>query len=182
MPASSVPDTMAREVNPPPSPMKVRPPVPTEEACPPSAPVEVCPLSAPVQEATGTESPISSCWADLVEADEATDGADALEASSADIPFWADLHPEQVRALDIIRPRWLDGEEAIGHMAGSLVHDHGMEYSEAEMRHALAWMVLQRRDMALHLHLWLLHRTGPDHEPRRVLEDLLNHLLSIEIV
>jgi len=65
-------------------------------------------------------------------------------------------------------------------MARALVHDHGMDYSEAEMRRALAWMILQHRDMALHLRLWLLHRSGPDHKPHRVLEDLLNHLLSIE--
>jgi len=158
MPVSGARNTVAQEVYPPPSPMEVRPPVTPEEVRRPSAHVEICPPSAPIPEATGTESPSSSCWAELVEAAEA---ADALEASSADVPYWADLHPDQAHALDIIRPRWLDGE-AIGHMARALVHDHGMDYSEAEMRRALAWMVLQRRDMALHLRLWLLHRTGPD--------------------
>jgi len=38
-------------------------------------------------------------------------------------------------------------------MARALVNDYEMDYSEAEMRRALAWMVLQCRDMALHLRI-----------------------------
>jgi len=35
-------------------------------------------------------------------------------------------------------------------------------------------MVAQRKDMALCLHGWLRDRSGPEHDPRAVLDELLN--------
>ena len=82
MPVGSVRDTVAQEVYPPPSPVEVRPPVLPEEFHPPSAPVEARPPIAHVQEATGTESPSSSCWAELIEAAEAADALKAVQQTS----------------------------------------------------------------------------------------------------
>jgi len=53
-------------------------------------------------------------------------------------------------------------------------------YTADELCTGLNWMVLQRRDMALYMRLWLLNRSGPDHDPRRVIEDMLNHLRDIQ--
>ena len=118
-----------------------------------------------------------SLWEELAEASAA---ADALLAAPSDVTYAPTIPPEQVRLLDLVRPYWLKGEEGISHAVHALVFDHGMDYSPATLDHILAWLLLQRRDIALHLRVWLVHRTGPDHDPHHVLEELKLHLLSLE--
>ena len=43
-------------------------------------------------------------------------------------------------------------------------------------------MSAQRQDMALCLHGWLRDRSGPEHEPRAVLEELLNLFSTLKDV
>jgi len=45
---------------------------------------------------------------------------------------------------------------------------------------ALAWMLLQRRDIAAHLCHWLSVRNTPERDPQQVLEQLDLHLMSLE--
>ena len=112
--------------------------------------------------------------------EEASAAADALLAAPSDVSYAPSIPPEQVHLLNLVRPYWLQGEEGISYAVHALAFDHGMDYSPAALDRALAWMLLQRRDIALHLRVWLMHRTGPDHDPHRVLEELKLHLLSLE--
>ena len=65
-------------------------------------------------------------------------------------------------------------------MVDALVNDHELDYSETESRRAMVWMLLQRRDMALHLHTWILRRLDRGDDPVDVLYVMLNHLMSFE--
>jgi len=58
--------------------------------------------------------------------------------------------------------------------------DHGLDYSPAALDTALAWMLLQRRDIAAHLRHWLSARHTPERNPQQVLEQLDLHLMSLE--
>jgi len=57
--------------------------------------------------------------------------------------------------------------------------DHNLDYSATEIR-ALAWMFLQRRDLALHLRVWIVHRLDSNEDARAILQALLNYLLYLE--
>jgi len=147
-----------------------------EWAKPPLA-VEASPPAADTLASPGFADTVDPLWSELVEASAA---ADALLAAPLDASYTSTVHPDQARVLDMIRPHWLQGEDSITHAVHALAFDQGMDYSAMEIDRALAWMLLQRRDMALHLRVWLVHRSGPDHDPRHVLEELQSYLLSIE--
>jgi len=133
--------------------------------------VEVSPPPADAPASSGSAGSADSLWTELAEASAA---ADALLAALPDASYTPTVHLEQAHVLDMIR------EESIMHAVRALAFDHGMDYSAAEMDRVLAWMLLQRRDMALHLRVWLAHRSGPDRDPCRVLEELQSYRLSME--
>jgi len=58
--------------------------------------------------------------------------------------------------------------------------DHSMDYSAATLDRALAWLLLQCRDISAHLCAWLAQRSEADLDPREVLRDLNFHLLALE--
>jgi len=91
------------------------------------------------------------------------------------------LHPSQVTLLDFVRPHWLQGEAGIAANVRALIHDHGMDYSAAALDRALAWLLLQRRDIATYLRAWLARRMETDEDPRQILRDLSFHLLTLEL-
>jgi len=72
------------------------------------------------------------------------------------------------------------GEEGISANVHALIHDHGMDYSAAALDLAMAWLLLQRRDIAAYLRAWLARRLEAEEDPRDVLRDLNFHLLALE--
>jgi len=72
------------------------------------------------------------------------------------------------------------GEAGISANVQALIHDHGLDYSAAALDRALAWLLLQRRDIAAYLRAWLARRNEADQDPRKVLRDLQLHLLALE--
>ena len=89
------------------------------------------------------------------------------------------LNDQQKCLLSFIRPWWLQGEAGITHQVRALLDDHGMDYSAAGLDCALAWLLIQRRDFAVHLRSWLAKRMTPGHDPARVLDELDYYLLSL---
>jgi len=55
-----------------------------------------------------------------------------------------------------------------------------MDYSAAGLDCALAWLLIQRRDLAVHLRSWLARRMTPGHDPARILDELDYYLMSLE--
>jgi len=90
------------------------------------------------------------------------------------------LHPSQATLLDLVRPHWLQGEAGIAVNVCALIHDHGLDYSAAALDRALAWLLLQRRDIATYLRAWLACRMEADEDPRQILRDPNFHLLTLE--
>jgi len=90
------------------------------------------------------------------------------------------LDDQQKCLLAFTRPWWLRGEASIPQQVHALVHDHGMDYSAAGLDCALAWLLIQRRDFAIHLRAWMAARMVPGHDPARVLDELDYYLLSLE--
>ena len=95
-------------------------------------------------------------------------------------PVGPSLHPSQATLLDLVRPHWLQGEAGIPANVRALTQDHGLEYSAAALDRALAWLLLQRRDIATYLRAWLARRIELDEDPRDTLRDLNFHLLTLE--
>jgi len=95
-------------------------------------------------------------------------------------PLGPSLNPWQATPLDFVRPHWLQEEAGISVNVQALIHDHGMDYSAAAQERALAWLLLQRQDIAVHLHAWLARRIEADQDPHEVLRDLQFHLLALE--
>jgi len=62
----------------------------------------------------------------------------------------------------------------------ALIHDHGLEYSAAALYRALAWLLLQRHDIATYLRAWLACRIEAAEDPRQILRDLNFHPLTLE--
>ena len=58
--------------------------------------------------------------------------------------------------------------------------DYALDFSPEALDTAIAWMLLQRRDMAAHLRHWLSVRKTPERDPQQVLGQLDLHLLSLE--
>ena len=76
-------------------------------------------------------------------------------------------------------PLVASGEAGIPHQVRALLDDHGMDYSAAGLDCALAWLLIQRRDFAVHLRAWLAARTIPGHDLARILDELDYYLLSL---
>jgi len=90
------------------------------------------------------------------------------------------LHDQQKCLLTFTRPWWLQGEAGISHQVRALLDDHGMDFSAAGLERALAWLLIQRRDIAVHLRAWLAKRTTQGLDPARILDELDYYLLSLE--
>jgi len=87
---------------------------------------------------------------------------------------------KQKALLDLVRPLWLYGDQSVADNVRPLSLDHALVFSPEVLDTAIAWMLLQRRDMAAHLRHWLSVRNTPERDPQQVLEQLDLHLLSLE--
>ena len=109
------------------------------------------------------------------------DAAAEESMGEPEAPTDAPLHPSQATLLDFVHPHWLQGEAGIAANVRALIHEHAMDYSTAALDRALAWLLLQRRDIATYLRAWLARRMEADEDPRQILRDLNFHLLALEI-
>ena len=119
-------------------------------------------------------------WDDFARSDAAAEEFMGDPKAPTDAP----LHPRQATLLDLVRPHWLQGEASIAANVRALIDEHGnhgMDYSAAALDRALAWLLLQRRDIATYLRAWLARRMEADEDPRQILCDLSFHLLALEM-
>ena len=87
---------------------------------------------------------------------------------------------KQKALLDLVRPLWLYGDQSVADNVRPLTLDYALDFSPEALDTAIAWMLLQRRDIAAHLRHWLSVRKTPERDPQQVLEQLDLHLLSLE--
>jgi len=84
-----------------------------------------------------------SVWEDLARALAAAEEF----MGEPEAPIGPPLNPWQATLLDLVRPHWLKGEAGISANVRALIQDHGLDYSAAALDRALAWLLLQRRDI-----------------------------------
>jgi len=141
--------------------------------------------SLAIEEETIPEDPLASLqstghddsiWEDLAKASAAAEEF----MGEPEAPLGPSLQPRQATLLDFVHPHWLQGEAGISTNVQALIHDHGMDYSAGALDHALAWLLLQRCDIAAYLRAWLARCMQTDQDPRKVLRDLNFHLLALE--
>ena len=113
IPFACVRDASAGEAHPPLSHVEVRPHAPPAEARPPTMPLEVCPPDVEVPAVADTEASVSPNWGEQVGQEEASGGL----APDVEVPVWARPTLSYAHVLDMVRPRWLQGESASGHVA-----------------------------------------------------------------
>ena len=173
IPLERVTAPQPREVQPPIAATQREPLVPPEEVHPPAAaedvgipvPVEVSepPASAP------TELP------SVVEAVPLTTGSEgAVGCSKPTLTFGL--------VASSMRPYWLAGFARIPALAEELLSSTDSSLCLEDIILTAEAMTAQRQDMALCLHGWLRDRSGPEHDPRAVLDELLNLFSTLKDV
>jgi len=141
------------EVTPPAAAMDVGTPVSVEEPVPPA--------SAPSQSSPGAEAkPFSAVLEGAVGGDKPT------------LTFG--------RITGALRSCWLSGSARIPQVAEQLLASTDSPLCREDIILAAEAMTAQRQDMALLLHRWLQDRSGPDHDARATLAELLNLLSTVK--
>ena len=82
--------------------------------------------------------------------------------------------------MDLVHPLWLYGDQSVTDNVRPLSLNHALDFTPEALDTAIAWMLLQRRDIAAHLRHWLSVRKTPERDPQQVLEQLDLHLMSLE--
>ena len=78
------------------------------------------------------------------------------------------------RMSGALRPYWLAGTEKIPEVARQLLASTDTALSLEDVVLTAEAMTAQRQDMAQLLHRWLQNRSGPEHDARATLAELLN--------
>jgi len=81
-----------------------------------------------------------------------------------------------------LRPYWLAGFAKIPAVAEKLLSSTESTLCLEDVILMAEAMTAQRQDMAQLLHGWLRDRAGPEHDPRAVLDELLNLLSTLKDV
>ena len=81
-----------------------------------------------------------------------------------------------------LRPHWKEGHKRAVALAEDLFASTDTTITREDVILGVECMVAQRKDMALCLHGWLRNRSGPEHDARAVLAELLSLLSTLKDV
>ena len=173
IPLERVAESRPREVQPPVTTAKLVSPVPPEEVYPPVAAGDIessVPMegSAPPASAQEDFSPVAEA------VPLATGGGSAVGGARPTLTFGY--------MATALRPHWLMGFDRLPALAEELLSSTDTTLTLEDVILTAESMMAQRTDMALCVHGWLRDRSGPEHDPRVVLEELLNLLSSLKDV
>ena len=134
-----------------------------------------------LQPQSSTSPPVSSADPDDVTVWETGEDVPKRDVGPQSVqPVLPTLVSKQKALMDLVRPLWLYGGQGVADNVCPLALDHGLDFSPEALDTALAWMLLQCRDIAAHLHHWLSIRNTSERDPQQVLEQLDLHLMSLE--
>jgi len=123
-----------------------------------AAPLPQSPPSPPVPSADPDDVPVSDAEEDVPVRDVGPTPAPPVPPT---------LVSKQKALLDLVRPLWLYGEPSVADNVRPLAQDHGLDFSPKALDTALAWMLLQRRDIVAHLRHWLSVCNTPERDPSK---------------
>ena len=118
--------------------------------------------------------PAAVAQPDAAWGDQAGTGDDPLASSSAGMAQWAKPTLTYGHMASSLRPHWKKGHDQAVALAEDLFASTDTALTREDVILGVECMVAQRKDMALCLHGWLRDRSGPEHDPRAVLDELLN--------
>ena len=81
-----------------------------------------------------------------------------------------------------LRPHWKKGHKQAVALAEDLFASTDTTITCEDVILGVECMVTQRKDMAFCLHGWLRDRSGPEHDARAILAELLNLLSTLKDV
>jgi len=170
----------------PPVDQEVSPPLaPADPAAPDGGSVDMPPVLPQVDAPFGTvapEVPAAATQPDAAWSDHAGTGDDPLAASSTGMAPWAKPTLTYDHMARSLRPHWKKGHDQAVALAEDLFASTDTTITREDVILGVACMVAQRKDMAFCLHGWLRDRAGPEHDPRAVLDKLLNLLSTLKDV
>ena len=142
------------------------PPAPLQERLSPGA---VAP------EIPATEAPLHAAWGD-----QAGNGNDPLASSSAGMAQWAKPTLSYGHMAPVLRLHWKKSYRQAVALAEDLLSSTDTTLTREDVILGVECMFAQCKDMAVCLHGWLRDRSGPEHNPREVLGELLNLLSTLK--
>ena len=93
---------------------------------------------------------------------------------------WAKPTLTYSHMASVLRPHWKEGHDRAVALAEDIFASTDTTITREDVILGVECMVAQRKDMALCLHGWLRDRAGPEHDPRAVLDELLNLLSTLK--
>jgi len=158
--------------------MEVPPPVALAELAAPGHAVEDVPPAQPRDHfpsgAVAPEIPATEAQPDAAWGDQAGSGDDPLASSSAGMAQWAKPTLTYGHMASALRPHWKESYRQAVALAEDLFASTDTTLIREDVILGVECMFAQRKDMALCLHGWLRDRSGPEHDPRAVFDELLN--------
>jgi len=170
----------------PPLDLEVPPPIaPVDPAAPSRGAEDVPPTPPHVDAPSGAVAPdvlAAAVQSEAAWGDQAGTDDDPLTSSSAGMAPWAKPTLTYGHMTSSLRPHWKKGHVQAIALAEDLFASTDTTLTREDVILGVECMVAQCKDMALCLHGWSRDRSGPEHEPRVVLEELLNLFSTLKDV
>ena len=144
---------------------------------PPALPQMEATPDAVAPEVTDAASQSTAAWGD-----QAGTGDDPLASSSTGMASWARPTLTYDYMARSLRPHWKKGHNQAVALAEDLFASTDTTITREDVILGVECMVAQRKDMAFCLHGWLRDRSGPEHDARAILAELLNLLSTLKDV